>query len=371
MENKDLKPTPWERARDFIYRFMADEDMVSRYPLENDRLSKGLSIARDRSKLEKALLEVDRLIGIIKVRKKDKYDQVASKLADMMITTWDENAKESIADTIRMIKRTGPWKGVPIKPEDLDQAIARLGSRLGADIVGEMNNPTYQAIEDLYIGEVKDIAGTAATFSLKDEAAMEWTRANTMYWIGQHYDEHLSKEINKLAKEILDSGMDRATAAEYLETTLGQVFNKSRVYWDIVSNHVVTRTREFGRISGYEKAKVEYLEIDAVMDHRTSEICKFMNGKIIPVENAVKTRDKLINSSDPEEAKEIAPWVSDKEVEEKLSTKKTKNLPKHLALPPYHARCRTRTVRSSVEEWTKQIEEEDKNPPKAKKDKKE
>ncbi len=106
------------------------------------------------------------------------------------------------------------------------------------------------------------------------------------------------------------------------------------------ANHVVTRSRESGRVDGYERAGVEYLQIRAVLDHRTSCICRNLHGRIIEVDKARRLRARLMDAKSPEDVKEIAPWVPCDGVKGKRSSE----LPEHLALPPYHFGCRTRTV---------------------------
>lgn len=349
------KPKTGETAKKFTSRFMGDPGARKEFPKEGQRYKVALQRWNDRTKVQKFLDYTAEVIRILK-RRRDKYDKIAGKLADIMITVWDQNAKDSIADAIRQIKRTGPYKGTLMVKEEVDRVIDTLGTRLGVDIVGEMNSPTFQMIEDIYVNEFQTIAGTAASFSLVDERSMDWIRKNTMYWVGQHYDEHLSEGIAKIGEAVLKDGMDRATAAAFFQKNLGKTFKRSRVYWDLLSNHVVNRTREFGRVGAYQTAKIKYLKIRAIMDHRTSLICQELNGKIIPVSHAIKTRDAIINAKDPESVKEISPWHSDKEVRQKYIGMNPKDYPDHFGLPPYHGRCRTRTTRGTKEDWTKQQE---------------
>jgi hypothetical protein len=350
------KPQAGDTAKKFVARFMADPNARKEFPNAGDRYKVALDHWNRRTKLQKMVDYSAEIIRIMK-RRRDKYDKIAGKLADIMITVWDVNTKETIADVIRQIKRTGPYKGTPMIQADIDELITNLGSRLGTDIVGEMNNPTFQTVDEIYFNEFKAIAGTATSFSLTDVKAINWIKKNTMYWVGQHYDDHLSESIAKIGETILEEGMDRATAAAFFQKNLGKVFSRSRVYWDLLSNHVVNRTREFGRTGGYQAARIEYLKVRAIMDHRTSLICQELNGKIISVKKAIKTRDAIINAKDPETVKEVAPWHSEKEVREKFIGMNPKDYPDHFALPPYHGRCRTRTTRSTKTEYTKQQEE--------------
>jgi hypothetical protein len=65
-----------------------------------------------------------------------------------------------------------------------------------------------------------------------------------------------------------------------------------------------------------------------------------------------------MNAKTPEETKKIAPWLGKKEIEQKVSGIETNKLPKGIALPPYHFRCRTRTVTAYKNEINTNIAEE-------------
>ncbi len=277
------------------------------------------------------------------------------KLANQMMGAWDQQTKLAIADTIRSIKGTGPYKKTgPITKAEIKRKLKDIEQMMGEDVISVRRDPVNRFTEEIYFGELAEMAGTGAAFNAIDERAIAWAEKNSMYWVGEHYGTMQSKKIGEIAAKVLEEGMDRNAAALYLRKNLGKQFKRSSVYWDLLSNHVVTRSREFGRTSAYEKAWSEYIRISAVIDHRTSLICRTLNGKIVPVSWNVKLRDKLINSRNPEDVKKISPWMNDKQVEAKIVGKKVKDMPKHIGMPPYHARCRTRTVRATKTQWEKQ-----------------
>jgi len=94
-------------------------------------------------------------------------------------------------------------------------------------------------------------------------------------------------------------------------------------------------------IKGYQELGIEYLEVLAVMDERTSEICKMMNGRIIPVANAAGQRDAMMAAKSPEDVKTISPWLKPAQLKG-LDTKGI--MGKGVIMPPYHFHCRTTVV---------------------------
>ena len=347
-------PNKKETLKEYAIRFMSDPAMVKKYPNKKQRYIVMLSHWQDRLKKRLLLSYLYKAQRLIKAAR-DKYDRMAMKLANQMLGIWDEQTKLAIADTIRSIKGTGPYKKTgPITKTEINRKLDDISQMMGEDIIGKMRDPVNRFTEEIYFGELTEIAGTGAAFNVIDERAIAWAEKNTMYWVGEHYGTMQSKKIGEIAANVLKEGMDRNAAALYLKKTLGKQFKRSHTYWDLLSNHVVTRSREFGRTSAYQKAEIEYIRISAVIDHRTSLICRSLNGKIIPVSWNVALRDKLINSKNPEDAKKISPWYNDKQVEQKIVGKKVKNMPKNIGMPPYHARCRTRTVKATQAQWEKQ-----------------
>ena len=348
------KPNKKETLKEYAARFMSDPAMVEKSPGETHRYVAALD--EWQTFLEKRLLlsylkKAERLMKAAR----DKYDRMAMKLMNQMIGAWDQQTKLAIADVIRSIKGTGPYKKTwPITKSEIKRKLKDLSQMMGGDIVSVMRDPVNRFTEEIYFAEIKEIAGTGAAFNVMDERAIAWVKENSMYWVGQHYNTAQSKKIGEIAAKVLEEGMDRNAAALYLRKNLGKQFKRSASYWDLLSNHVVTRSREFGRTAAYQKAEINYIRISAVIDHRTSLICKNLNGKIVPTSWNVKLRDKLINSKNPKDVKKIAPWMTDKQVEQKIVGKKVKNMPKHVGMPPYHAECRTRTVRATKQQWEKQ-----------------
>ena len=345
-------PLKGESQKDYITRFMSDPAMKKKYPNEKQRFAVALSHWADRFKKQIILQKIDNIKFILKA---DKYDRMAQKLSNLLMGSWDQQSKDAINDLIRGIVGSGKYKKTgKLTKTEINKRLKELSQMMGKDIISLMRNPINEYTQNIYTGELTDIAGTGTAFDLIDEKAIAWTRENTMYWMGNHYGDHVSEKIGKLAGQVLKEGMDRKTAAAFFKKRLGKEFKKSKYYWDLIANHVVTRSREFGRTAAYQKAEIEYIRIVATIDHRTSAICRELNGKTFPVAWNIKLRDKLINSKDPEDAKKIAPWLNDKQIEQKIIGKKPKDLPKWVGMPPYHGKCRTRTVRSSEAQWLQQ-----------------
>lgn len=92
-----------------------------------------------------------------------------------------------------------------------------------------------------------------------------------------------------------------------------------------------------------EKNCIEYYQIKAVIDDRTSAICERLHGTVFPIQRAIDYKNGLLSLTDPEQIKEFSPWYNDKQVES-MKNIQDSDLPAGLSLPPYHANCRTTIV---------------------------
>ncbi len=288
--------------------------------------------------MEKTLIrrEIEEVIHLVKSKQGDYYERMARLLADLLVKNWDKSTREAIKAAIRLIKN-GSGK---IKRAEIDAVLQQLARRLGINFAAKMDEKLFTFIIEVYSHAQKEVVGVQPSFSVVDNRAIQWLQENHVYWIGNYYDTQLVGRISRLAQQVLAKGMDRKLAGEFFKQEFGREFKRSQSYWEGLANHVITRAREFGHTEAYVKAGIQYLKVVAVLDRRTSKICRTMHGRIIPVKQAVALRDALIRAKNPESVKRIAPWVNAEQVKNVPSRK----LPKGMALPPYHFNCRTRTV---------------------------
>lgn len=71
----------------------------------------------------------------------------------------------------------------------------------------------------------------------------------------------------------------------------------------------------------------------AVMDDRTSAVCRSLNGRVISVSHLTQQRDRILGAKTREQLKDAAAWPQ--------PLNPTTPLPANVGVPPYHYRCRT------------------------------
>lgn len=272
------------------------------------------------------------------------FDEVAQALRTRFISAWDSASQEAAREALEVLYS---GQGGSFTEGDLALILDVLGDYLGDGFAGQVEPAVRLGATAAYEGGQLTL-GISEVFSPTDRRAQRWLRQHHMYWVRTHYDRHVRERIRDTGLEVLGEGLGRFEAGQRFSERLGRELGQSETYWELMSNHVTTRSRSFGRIEGFEKAGVEWAMIDAVLDRRTSCQCKHLDGKVIPVSGLVEQRDALMQAEEPEAVKEISPWLSCARIEQL-------NTPEELAAagiagPPYHPFCRSRLVMARPEE---------------------
>ncbi|MFQ5628628.1 MAG: hypothetical protein ACE5I1_07695 [bacterium] len=296
----------------------------------------------------KARLEVRKIWAIIR---KDKYDKIAAELTDLLLQNWSKATKDAMRNVIRAVK--GKEK---FTDQQKDNMLVNLRLLLSTRFQNDVAAPLLEIHTNTYAQGMKDVVKVQPTFQLIDNKAITAIQRHNIFWVGSFWDNQLGGQVAQLGTQVLEQGLNRDDAGKLFEKTFADRFNIfGQRYWGGFANHAVTRARELGAVEGYVRAQVEEIVFVAVMDRRTSSICRSMNGRIIKVSEAVELRNKLIDAENPEDVKQIAPWLKP----EAVDGKKSGRLHNGLSLPPLHFRCRSRTIKRTKIAAKNQVTETD------------
>lgn len=211
----------------------------------------------------------------------------------------------------------------------------------------------------------------APNFNLVDSEAIDWMRKDNMHWIGNFYGDNLQTLVHEdVNNTMLTQGLSREEAARELQHNLAnQIRNgtlpaavgvpppgwrgPTDLYFEGLTANAATRATTWANLETFATAGVEVYRIDAVLDERTSEICRLMNGKEFSVPLGLEQRDKVLNSVTPGGVKAAAGWMSAGDASQKFgisagalpsTATATAMAEGGLAFPPYHFHCRTIVV---------------------------
>lgn len=171
------------------------------------------------------------------------------------------------------------------------QAIARPAADVAAKI------------EDLFLRQGKAIgsATRASTrvkhkleigvdLSRQDHKVLEYLAASQGNYVRDEYGRR-SVRFSELAREIVADGLESGQGSAEISSTLREKLadaSRSDAYWDLIASTFANRARTYANLSSYKEAMIEWFVFEAVLDERTSAVCRFMHGRRFRVERALR-----------------------------------------------------------------------------------
>lgn len=107
---------------------------------------------------------------------------------------------------------------------------------------------------------------------------------------------------------------------------------------DVASNVVGTRTAAYGMYYEARARGISKYRIDAILDTRTTDICRHMDGRTFSVEEAFTKTGEVLSVADPTKIKDIAPFP---ELDEIGGLSNDELQARGFDTPPFHFLCRS------------------------------
>lgn len=154
--------------------------------------------------------------------------------------------------------------------------------------------------------------GIAASFTSVDQRVVDHARTSQAFFIRDQYGkrvESLSAKARQIVADGIEKGLDRYDIGADLASALQASVPRSQAYWNVVASIFATRSRTYGTLASFEDAGIEQHEWSSVLDEVTSDVCRFMDGKIFSTRSAVSRFVDVANSSDPEAVVQFQPFM--------------------------------------------------------------
>jgi SPP1 gp7 family putative phage head morphogenesis protein len=282
---------------------------------------------------------LDELRAIAAGTEQARTEEVAALLERLLRGEWEAQTQQGLRSVVETIESGSG----PVSPDVIEQAVGQMRPFLRSRLRSAVRDGVVQAVDAAYaIGEENISARAAASINAKDRRLQNFLGDNATFWIGNHYDQEVQGRLRAAAKRVFENeggALGRRKAAQEFQNTFSVQFQKSQSYWELLANDVTTKSREFGRVEGMVQAGIEEYRIDAILDRRTSDVCRHLDGKLFKVADAVAHRERLVESGDPKAIKEISPWPEADSIRA-LSAEELAE--RGVLLPPFHGHCRTR-----------------------------
>ena len=283
------------------------------------------------------------------------------------LSAWQKRLYEKISGETRQFEEHTLWgirnaitKLDPQKPASISKVVknitallkthGRKVAPLAADIIYDVSESFYKKVKRTY----SENFSYPYSFVAADEQAIERINTFQHIFIGEHYQDKVTKEVKSYILRTIEEGKGAlsrdAVAKKLTEKMPGYV--RQHGYFDVVAGQILNSSRSYSSMRFFEDAQIDEYEVSAVNDERTSAICTFMDGTVLSVSRTIKRYALYDQVRSIDEVKQVAPWLREESSngESGIFLGNRRLLPSMNAAelqtmgvnaPPYHARCRT------------------------------
>lgn len=188
-------------------------------------------------------------------------------------------------------------------------------------------------IDEVYssIASATTVGTTKVVFDKIDTKAIKAMR-NGFFWASDKYNSNTQTLLKDTIEEAFRGNISRVEISSVLKEIFQGIIDKDENYFKLVADNIISQSQNISRLNQSLKYGVEYFKVRARIDNKTSDFCRWINGKIIPAKHLKKQLNNILDATNIDDKKQAAPWQS----EPIFGV-----LPANIGLPPYHGRCRT------------------------------
>lgn len=199
-------------------------------------------------------------------------------------------------------------------------------------------------LEEIYAALAGKNIAVNIVFDEIDVRAINAMR-NNFYWVGKEFNKGFSDRLKDIIESAFRGEVARSELAGRLKEEFASELKQSVRYFEGVSDHIISQNQNISTVNQARKYGVKYYKVVAVMDSRTSAICRSMNGRLIPAEHIERQCDNIMNAKDMASKKAAATWAK------APYNGRSDKMDSNFGMPPYHFRCRTEIVPAWVDEY--------------------
>jgi SPP1 gp7 family putative phage head morphogenesis protein len=208
-----------------------------------------------------------------------------------------------------------------LTPQARDQVVRAARQALGAveaQVLPQVEH-AFEVEADRVVGAAR--RSTVRRFGLRigadltgtDERIAKFVRESQGNFVRDEYGRR-REGFTARAKDIVAAGVEQGLGRDDIvkdlsEAMAREAFDRSRDYWEVVSMVFTNRARTYTQLGAFEEAGVERYRFEAVLDEVTSEVCRFMHGKVFTVGRAADRFREVERARNPERIRDVQPFV--------------------------------------------------------------
>ena len=251
-----------------------------------------------------------------------QIEKLETITAEILAISTENTDKETLK---KLLLNKAKSANIDVLPSDLENLYIILSKRALKKVAESMNKTLAFVFDEI------------------DADAVDAMR-KSFYWMGKEYNENLQNRLKDKIEGVFKGEIELDEIGAELKREFGSILSADESYFKDVSDHIALQARNVATVTQGAKYGVKYYKILAIMDARTTQICRSMHGRIIPATHLEAQADKILNANSLASKKAAAAWKSD------AYLGKSDKMDSNFGLPPYHFRCRTEAVPVWVDE---------------------
>lgn len=197
-------------------------------------------------------------------------------------------------------------------------AAQALGVETGAK-VWRLVDTRFKAHAKLTIGKTKVSVGQQIDFKLNasfdqvDRNLVTQALKGQGFYVTSEYQQHAAL-FSRRAQTLLAEGLEKGLRSDEIARDMGAAaksvgINRPKNYWNVTASAYTNRTRTHTQLVRYTEAGISRYEFQAIVDERTTDICRALDGKIFQVQNALASYQAVEDDKHFDAVKDHQPWV--------------------------------------------------------------
>lgn len=167
----------------------------------------------------------------------------------------------------------------------------------------------------------RELGSTAirTSFTAVDREMVRLLAKNQSFYVTNEYGRR-SATFSRVARNVVARGLERGRSSADIGRELAQVMRKthlgrSKSYWHTIASVFVGRARAAAQVRSFSEAGIERMQFLAVMDEQTTDECRCLHETIYDVGDGIAQLDRMKSIGEPEEIKNVAPFVRSERLE--------------------------------------------------------
>lgn len=219
-----------------------------------------------------------------------------------------------------------------------DDAVAAVQTRFGRIVEASGKEDDILSTIRSVVREGAGMSGSKSTLdnTFRIKEILKEMKDNTKYFTNNYFNNVVVPDLQKIIQNAIADGQTEVRVYQAIQKAMSDRL-KSVPYWRVVSNAAASRGYHYGAVKAGLLTGRQGYKIVAVLDKKTSKICRRMNGKEFWLADAEVqvTRAALAEGDD---IKIISPWLKLEDIEDK-SADQLKEM--GFIIPPFHGNCRS------------------------------